>query len=117
MPKKASESVRIRPNASVRPSESVYSRYTDSVRADAAVSFSDVPSTLSGLDERRAYLDAMDPLQAGGWKLVEGDDWRVGKLPAGDEALWAMIERADARFGIVEDLPRWLALKARLSND
>jgi hypothetical protein len=58
-----------------------------------------VPSTLAGLDERRAYLDEMDPLQAGGWKLVEGDEWRIGKLPAGDDALWAMIERADARFG------------------
>lgn len=66
-----------------------------------------IPSTLRGLDERRALLDAMDPLQAGGWKMAEGDDWKIGKLPAGDDALWDFISRADARFNCVGDPVRF----------
>lgn len=60
-------------------------------------------------------MDTMKPedeLSAGMWRFTDQTGTKIGKVPSGDDALWAFIERADARFGIVEDTPRWAALRA-----
>jgi hypothetical protein len=46
-------------------------------------------------------------LQPGMWRYTDATGTRIGKLPAGDDALWDFISRADAKFGIVEDKQRW----------
>ena len=49
---------------------------------------------------------ARDQFGYGQWQM----DGKQGRIP-GD--VWDMIDRADARFGIVEDQARWARVKAR----
>jgi hypothetical protein len=43
-------------------------------------------------------------LQPGMWRYTDATGTRIGQLPAD---VWAFVERADAKFGIVEDSARW----------
>lgn len=58
------------------------------------------------IDEMTAEAQkARDAFGYGQWSM----DGKTGRVP-GD--VWAMVERADARFGIVEDVARWKRMKA-----
>jgi hypothetical protein len=41
------------------------------------------------------------------WRYTDATGTRIGQLPAD---VWAFVERADAKFGIVEDSARWAAI-------
>jgi hypothetical protein len=47
------------------------------------------------------------------WRYTDATGTRIGKLPAGDDALWDFISRADAKFGVVEDKQRWAEIVAK----
>jgi len=67
------------------------------------------PQSFAALDSIRKFYDERDPLNPGMWRYTDATVTRIGKLPAD---VWAFVERADAKFGIVEDKQRWVRLAA-----
>ena len=61
---------------------------------------------VSLIDQMTAEAQAArDAFGYGQWQM----DGKTGRIP-GD--VWDMVDRADARFGIVEDQARWVRVKA-----